>query len=47
MSHSLKNRAALTVSPSALVLLAAFLLFSRSFTLPAALLSFWARRPAV
>ena len=39
MSHSLKNRAALTVSPSALVLLAAFLLFSRSFTLPAALLS--------
>ena len=39
MSHSLKTRAALTVSPSALVLLAAFLLFSRSFTLPAALLS--------
>ena len=39
MSHSLENRAALTVSPSALVLLAAFLLFSRSFTLPAALLS--------
>lgn len=39
MSRFLKCPAALTVSPSALVLLAAFLLFSRSFTLPAAILS--------
>ena len=39
MSHSPEASAALTVSPSALVLLAAFLLFSRSFTLPAAILT--------
>ncbi len=39
MSHSPDRSAALTVSPSALVLLAAFLLFSRGLTLPAALLS--------
>ena len=39
MSHSPDRSAALTVSPSALVLLAAFLLFSRGLTLPAAILS--------
>lgn len=39
MSHSPDHSAALTVSPSALVLLAAFLLFSRGLTLPAAILS--------
>lgn len=39
MSHSPDRPAALTVSPSALVLLAAFLLFSRGLTLPAAILS--------
>ena len=39
MSHSPDRFAALTVSPSALVLLAAFLLFSRGLTLPAAILS--------
>ena len=39
MLHLRKPSAALTVSPSALVLLAAFLLLSRGLTLPAALLS--------
>lgn len=39
MSHSRNDRAALAVSPSALVLLAAFLLFSRRLTLPAAIIS--------
>ena len=39
MSHSPEASAALAVSPSALVLLAAFLLFSRSFTLPAAIMT--------
>ena len=39
MSHSPDRSAALTVSPSALVLLAAFLLFSRGLTLPTAILS--------
>ena len=39
MSRSPDRSAALTVSPSALVLLAAFLLFSRGLTLPAAILS--------
>ena len=38
MSHTDRS-AALTVSPSALVLLAVFLLFSRGLTLPAAILS--------
>lgn len=39
MSPFRKPHAALTVSPSALVLLAAFLLFSRALTLPAAILT--------
>ena len=39
MLHLRKPSAALTVSSSALVLLAAFLLLSRGLTLPAALLS--------
>ena len=39
MLHLRKPSAALIVSPSALVLLAAFLLLSRGLTLPAALLS--------
>ena len=39
MLHLRKPSAALTVSPSALVLLAAFLLLSRGLILPAALLS--------
>ena len=39
MLHLRRPSAALTVSPSALVLLAAFLLLSRGLTLPAALLS--------
>lgn len=39
MLHAPDRSAALTVSPSALVLLAAFLLFSRGLTLPAAILS--------